>query len=76
MEPREAARAVELARRSVEIEPGEAGFWKGLALAEYRAGNFEAALNAETKVLVLRKSDGYVYDWLLMAPDPPGSWRP
>ena len=45
-----------LARESVEIEPQEPGFWKGLALAEYRAGDLDAALKAETKALELRKS--------------------
>src|SRR5206468_2067034 len=66
-EERDAARALELARKAVEIEPKEAGFWKGLALAEYRVGDFDAALKAETKALELRKSDGYRYDWLLLA---------
>ncbi len=63
---RDAVRACELARESVELEPGEPGFWKGLALAEYRAGNLDAALEAETRALELRKSDGYSYDWLLL----------
>ena len=48
--------ARELARESVAIEPEEAGFWKGLALAEYRAGDLDAALKAETKALELRNT--------------------
>jgi serine/threonine protein kinase/tetratricopeptide (TPR) repeat protein len=64
---RDTALARELAREAVEVKPQEAGFWKGLALAEYRAGDLDAALKAETMALELRKSDGYYYDWLLLA---------
>src|SRR5262249_46753409 len=41
-EGRDAARSRELARESVAIEPQGAGFWKGLALAEYRVGDIDA----------------------------------
>ena len=64
---RDAQRARELAREAVAIEPEEAGFWKALALAEYRAGDLESALKAETKALELRNSKGYSYDWLILA---------
>ncbi len=66
------ARARELARESVAFlalpPQGEGpGMWKGLALAEYRAGDLEAALKAETRALEIRKFRGYNYDWLLLA---------
>jgi tetratricopeptide (TPR) repeat protein len=43
-----------------------AALWKGLALAEYRAGDFDAALKAETKALELR-NPGSWSDCLLRA---------
>jgi tetratricopeptide (TPR) repeat protein len=66
-EARDVSRARELARESVAVWPQEAGFWKGLALAEYRAGDLDAALKAETRALELRNGSSYTYDWLLLA---------
>ncbi len=51
LEAGDATRSRELAGEAVAIEPQEAGYWKGLALAEYRAGDLEAALKAETRAL-------------------------
>jgi serine/threonine protein kinase len=67
MEKRDAARALELASKAVEIGAKAPPFWKGLALAHYKTGDFDAALRAETKALELRKGGSYGYDWLLLA---------
>jgi serine/threonine protein kinase len=45
----------------------EKALWKGLALAEYRAGNLDAALKAGTKTLELGKNGGDWPDWLVLA---------
>ena len=68
-EVRDAARAVTLARMSVEILPGEmdAVFWKVLGTAEYKAGNWDAALRAVEKDAELRGGGGYAYPWLIRA---------
>src|SRR5262249_11832294 len=61
------ARGRELARESLAIEPENAGYWTGLALAEYRAGDLDAALRAEAKALELRKGGSNRGDWQLLA---------
>ncbi|WZP00901.1 tetratricopeptide repeat protein [Isosphaeraceae bacterium EP7] len=66
-EARDGTRARELALEAVAIEPQEAGYWKGLALAEYSAGDLDAALKAATKSLEIQKSNGYRYHWLILA---------
>jgi eukaryotic-like serine/threonine-protein kinase len=48
---RHADRAVELARRAVELEPAQGMFWNTLGVAHYRAGDWKAASAA------LKKSD-------------------
>jgi tetratricopeptide (TPR) repeat protein len=63
---RDARLSIELARRAVELRPKEPGFWKNLALAEYRNGEWDAALKAAEMGLELRSNDGYVYDWTLL----------
>ena len=55
LKDRDPARARRWPGESVELEPKRAGPWKGLALAEYRAGDFDAALEARTKSLELRR---------------------
>jgi tetratricopeptide (TPR) repeat protein len=58
--------SVEFARRAVELRPKDPGDRKVLALAEYRNGDWAAALKALEKGLELRGNDGYVYDWTLL----------
>jgi serine/threonine protein kinase/tetratricopeptide (TPR) repeat protein len=58
---------VEIARKAVENTPKLAGSWSLLAVAEYRAGNFDAALRAETKRLELLKNSYPTTDQRLLA---------
>jgi tetratricopeptide (TPR) repeat protein len=62
----EQARAVELARRAVELAPGQGSFWNTLGVAHYRVGNWPAAIAALEKSMALR-GGGDAYDWLFLA---------
>jgi tetratricopeptide (TPR) repeat protein len=52
-ELRDPVRAVELARKVVQEAPGDHDFWNTLGAAEYRAGNWNAALEAFGKSMQL-----------------------
>ena len=60
------ARAVELAKNATQGEPGNAAYWNTLGVAQYRAGDYEAAIKALGKSMELR-SVGDASDWLFLA---------
>jgi eukaryotic-like serine/threonine-protein kinase len=62
---RDSQRALELARRSVALTPRGVVAWKVLASAEYRAGNWDAAIAAVTKAMEISGS-AYEYQYLLL----------
>jgi tetratricopeptide (TPR) repeat protein len=49
---RDPGRAVQLAKRAVELAPTESSYWNTLGTAQYRAGDWHAAIEA------LKKSEG------------------
>lgn len=63
---RDPSRAVELARRAVELAPKERSYWNTLGAAYYRAGNWKAATEAFEKSIAL-SSGGGVSDWFFLA---------
>src|SRR4051812_22293955 len=63
---RDAGRAVELARKAVELAPTEGRYWTTLGVAHYRAGDRAAAIVALRKSEALRKG-GDIYDWFFLA---------
>jgi Flp pilus assembly protein TadD len=63
---RDAARAVELAQRAVEQAPDEAVNWRNLGMAQYRARDWKAAVQALEKALELR-SNGKSSEWHLLS---------
>jgi tetratricopeptide (TPR) repeat protein len=68
---RDARKAVELAKKAVELRsketgPGSSTFWNTLGAAHYRAGNWKEAVAALEKSIELRKS-GDSYDWFFLA---------
>ncbi|HEV8069049.1 MAG TPA: hypothetical protein VGP76_15030, partial [Planctomycetaceae bacterium] len=65
-ELRDPARAVVLAKKAVELEPKQGGWWNTLGAAEYRAGDWKAALEALKKSMDLR-SGGDSFDWFFVA---------
>jgi eukaryotic-like serine/threonine-protein kinase len=65
-ELRDRARAVELARKAVELAPKEGMFWNTLGAAHYRAGDWKAAIEALTKSMKLRNG-GDANDWFFQA---------
>src|SRR5262249_25889137 len=63
---RDAHRAVALAKKAVELKPREGNYWQTLAWAEYRAGDWNAAVAAMEKVKKLG-SPGDSTEWFLLA---------
>jgi Flp pilus assembly protein TadD len=63
---RDPGRAVEFARKAVQLEPKQANFWQTLGHAEYRAGNWESAIAALEKVKALG-SPGDSLEWYPLA---------
>jgi tetratricopeptide (TPR) repeat protein len=51
---RDPVRAVELARKAVELEPKDPACWNALGIARYRVGDWKAAVEALTKATALR----------------------
>jgi tetratricopeptide (TPR) repeat protein len=63
---RDPAQAVRLARKAVELSPAEGAHWHALAWAQYRAGDWHAAVAAMQKVRELG-SGGNSAEWFLLA---------
>ncbi|HEV3298221.1 MAG TPA: protein kinase [Planctomycetaceae bacterium] len=63
---RDPARAVVLAKKAVELEPKQGMWWNTLGAAEYRAGDWKAALEALKKSMELRNG-GDSFDWFFVA---------
>jgi Flp pilus assembly protein TadD len=63
---RDPRRAVEAAKKAVELAPKQVSHWQTLAWAEYRAGNSKTAVAAMKKARELG-SDGCSSEWFLLA---------
>jgi GlpG protein len=63
---RDPARAVELARQAVDLDPEEADYWNTLGAALYRAGQPAKALEALEMAMGLREG-GDAFDWFFVA---------
>jgi tetratricopeptide (TPR) repeat protein len=59
-------RAVELAKKAVELDPKSRFVWNTLGAAQYRAGDWQAALQALEKSMELGKG-GDAFDWFFLA---------
>jgi serine/threonine protein kinase/Flp pilus assembly protein TadD len=59
-------RAVELAKRAVELAPREANIWNTLGVAQYSAGQWQPAIDSLEKSMTLRKG-GDASDWFFLA---------
>ena len=60
------ARAVELAKKATERAPGNGAYWNTLGVAQYRAGDYEAAIKTLGKSMELG-SGGVAFDWFFLA---------
>ncbi len=58
--------AVKLAKKAVELAPQEGMYWNTLGAAQYRAGDYKAAIEALTKSMELR-TGGDAFDWFFLA---------
>jgi serine/threonine protein kinase/tetratricopeptide (TPR) repeat protein len=65
-ELRDANRAVELAKRAVDLEADEGSYWNTLGVAQYRAEDWQAALESLTKSLGLHGT-GDSCNWYFLA---------
>jgi len=63
---RDPHRAVELAKKAVELAPMQGMFWNTLGAAHYRTGEWKAAIAALEKSIELR-SGGDAFDWFFLA---------
>jgi serine/threonine protein kinase/tetratricopeptide (TPR) repeat protein len=63
---RDPARAVELAKRAVELAPQQGSFWNTLGAAHYAAGNCKEAIAALQKSMDLCRG-GDSFDWFFVA---------
>jgi serine/threonine protein kinase/tetratricopeptide (TPR) repeat protein len=63
---RDASRAVELAKQAVARAPQEGNYWNTLGVAQFRAGDWNAALLALKKSMALRQG-GDSADWFFLA---------
>jgi serine/threonine protein kinase/predicted Zn-dependent protease len=59
-------RALELAKKAVDLVPGNGDYWNTLGVASYRAGDLKSAVAALTKSMDLRKG-GDPTDWFFLA---------
>jgi tetratricopeptide (TPR) repeat protein len=64
---RDPARAVKLAKKAVERAPREGVYWKTLGVAQYRAGDWKAAVAALDRAEALGAGDGAAKLFLAMA---------
>ena len=63
---RDTNRAIELAQKAVALAPRVAYNWNTLGVAHYRAGKWQAAIEALTKSMELRQG-GDSFDWFFLA---------
>jgi WD40 repeat protein/tetratricopeptide (TPR) repeat protein len=67
LQARDPARAVTLARKAVEGAPEKGAYWRTLGIAQYRAGEWKAALAALDRALPLGGGDSAVEFFRAMA---------
>jgi WD40 repeat protein/serine/threonine protein kinase/Flp pilus assembly protein TadD len=63
---RDPARAVGLAKRAVDLAPGDSNAWNTLGVAHYRAGDWQAAIDSLTKAVELQ-GGGTAFDFFFLA---------
>jgi tetratricopeptide (TPR) repeat protein len=65
-ELRNPSQAVESAKKATELAPKEGSYWNTLGVAQYRAGDWQAAIAALERSMALQKG-GDACDWLFLA---------
>jgi serine/threonine protein kinase/Tfp pilus assembly protein PilF len=63
---RDAARAIQLAKKAVELKPEDGANWNTLGVAQYRAGEWQPAIESLNKSLELQKANEG-FDWFFLA---------
>ena len=63
---RDAGRALELAKKAVELAPKVGAYWNTLGAAQYRAADWKASVSALEKSRELRNG-GDSFDWFVLA---------
>jgi serine/threonine protein kinase/WD40 repeat protein len=64
---RDPARAVELAKKAIERAPLEAIYWNTLGVAQYRAGDYQAAIVALAKAEELQPDTAFAFNAFFLA---------
>lgn len=60
-------RALEVSRELVKQDPSDQHLWKWLALAEYRHGHWDAAIEDTEKCIKARGDRGWAFQWVVLA---------
>jgi tetratricopeptide (TPR) repeat protein len=60
-------RAVELAKKAAALEPKTGTYWNTLGVAQYRAGDWEAAIEALEKSMELSSNQNESFDTIFLA---------
>ena len=63
---RDLPRAVELAKKGVDLAPNDGAIWNTLGVAQYHAGDWQAAIDGLQKAMDLRNG-GDASDWFFLA---------
>jgi tetratricopeptide (TPR) repeat protein/serine/threonine protein kinase len=63
---RDAAGAVELGKKAVDLAPKNGAFWNTVGIAHYRTGDWKSAIGALEKSMEFRKG-GDSFDWFFLA---------
>lgn len=64
---RDGPRAVEVGQKCVEQSPRSPVTWQFLGVAQYRAGQFDAAIDSLDKMMELHPDGYYTFEWLFLA---------
>jgi serine/threonine protein kinase len=65
-EVRDPQTAIEMAQKALAVTPKNGDIWNTLGVAQYRAGNFQAAISVQRKSIEMRKG-GDAYDFFFLA---------
>jgi tetratricopeptide (TPR) repeat protein len=63
---RDTGRAIELAKKAVQLLPNEGNFWNTLGVAQYREGSFKDAVTSLEKSMEIQNG-GKSLDWFFLA---------
>ena len=64
---RDAAKALPLAKKAVELEPRSWAYWNTLGVAYYRAGHWQLTVSSLERTIELHQQGGTAFDFFFLA---------